>query len=182
MMTGAAPAAEPPQRPVRIGILSPAASAATPQFDALRAGLSEHGLVEGRDFVLEFRLAQGRYDRLPELAAELVRTSDLIVAESTRAADAAPAASAAIPIAAADNSDPAASGSAASLARPGGNVTGVAMLAGELAEKRLELLHEMLPGARRMAAFVRPPGTEFQAALEGAGRSLGLAVEVIRVD
>ncbi|MGH6815331.1 MAG: ABC transporter substrate binding protein [Hyphomicrobiaceae bacterium] len=126
----------------------------------------------------KFEPAVNLKTRLPALAAELVRTSDPIVAESTRAAHAAKAASPTIPIAAVVNSDPVASGLAAGIARPGGNVTGVAMLAGELAEKRLELL----PGARRMAALVRPPGTEFQAALEHTGRSLGVTVEVIRVD
>jgi putative tryptophan/tyrosine transport system substrate-binding protein len=131
---------------------------------AFRQGLSEAGYVEGQNLALEYRRAEGSYDRLPALAADLVgRKVDLIVASgSTPAALAAKSASSTIPIVFTGVSDPVAAGLVTSLARPGGNVTGLSVFFGELAPKRLELLSDLVPQARVIALLVNPnaPDTE----------------------
>jgi putative ABC transport system substrate-binding protein len=133
--------------------------------------------VEGRDFVIEFRVADGKYDRLPGLAAELVRLKvDVIVTGGTPGTRAAKQASAAIPIVMAISGDAVATGLVASLARPGGNVTGSTYFDPELHEKRLELLKEAVPRITRVGALINPDnpqamGTTLQA-LRRAAESL----------
>jgi ABC-type uncharacterized transport system substrate-binding protein len=143
-----APLAADAQQPAmvpRIGILTLAASL-PPTFEAFRQGLRELGHVEGQNIALEYRFAQGRADRLPALAAELVRMKvDVIVIQSAQAALAAKQATQTIPIVMTVGGDPVAAGLVASLARPGGNVTGLSLQLSELSGKRLQLLKEVAP-------------------------------------
>ena len=138
----------------RIGFLV----ASSPSFyssriEAFRQGLRELGYVEGKNIAIEYRFAEGKEDRLRELAAELVRLKvDIIVAAAS--ASAAKDATKTIPIVFAASADPVASGIVASLARPGGNITGMTILATELTGKRLELLKEAFPRVTRVA-FLR---------------------------
>jgi putative tryptophan/tyrosine transport system substrate-binding protein len=119
-----------------------------------RQGLRELGHVEGQNIRLEFRSAQGQADRLPELAAELVRLKvDVIVTWFTPPTQAAKQATHEIPIVMADTGDPIGTGLVASLPRPGGNVTGIASVSSELAGKSVQLIRDMLPSARRVAAL-----------------------------
>jgi putative tryptophan/tyrosine transport system substrate-binding protein len=128
------------------------------RMTALRQGLNEFGYVEGRNFAIEFRSAEGRYDRLPALAADLARrrVSVIVTPGTTAAALAAKAATADIPIVFGVGGDPIKLGLVVSLAHPGGNATGVNFFVSELAPKRLGLLLELLSGASRAAALVNP--------------------------
>lgn len=138
-----------------LGAGSPGPSA--PFVAAFRQGLGEAGYVEGQNVAIEYRYAEGRGDRLPGLAAELVgRKVDVIVATGGAAPQAAKAASQTIPIVFTIGGDPVASGLVASFARPGGNVTGVSWLGGEVTSKRLELASELVPQARAIALLVNP--------------------------
>ena len=139
----------------RIGYLS-AASASQVAFriEPFRQGLRELGYVEGKNIVIEYRYGEGKFDRLPELAAELVRLKvDIIVTAGPSATRPAKNATATIPIVMTQDSDPIANGFIASLARPGGNVTGLSTLAQELSGKRLELLKEIVPTLSRVAVI-----------------------------
>jgi putative tryptophan/tyrosine transport system substrate-binding protein len=144
----------------RIGFLGVSTSAAwTTRIDALRAGLRDLGYVEGKNIEIVFRFAQGQYDRLPELAAELVRLKvDLIVTHSAPGALAAKRATETnpIPVVMTNVSDALWAGIVASLARPGGNITGDTFFVPELAAKRLELLKDALPHLRRVAVLANP--------------------------
>ena len=144
------------QKVYHIGVLetvSPALNAAS--FDAFRQGLWERGYVEGRNLVIEYRSADGRAERFPALAAELVGMKvDLIVTRGTPAARAATNATGSIPVVMAAIGEPLGVGVVASLARPGGNVTGLSAFATKLSGKRVELLREMLPGIKRFERSV----------------------------
>ena len=131
----------------RIGFLAGGLpSTAKPNIDGLRQGMKDLGYVEGQDYILDFRWGEGRNDRLPELAAELVRAKvDVIVAAGEPTIRAAKQTSSTIPIVMGAVGDPVVAGFAASLARPGGNITGVSNLAVEMTGKWLELLREMAP-------------------------------------
>ena len=148
----------PPPRPVRIGFLIPAyASSYASRVEALRAGLRDLGYVEGKNLAIDFRWADGKYDRLPGLALELVRLNvDVIVTGGTPGTRAAKQASAEIPIVMAVSGDAVATGLIASLARPGGNVTGTTYFDPELHAKRLELLKEAIPRITRVGALFNP--------------------------
>jgi putative tryptophan/tyrosine transport system substrate-binding protein len=156
--------------------------------DRLRAfhgGLSETGYVEGRNLAIEYRWAEGRNDRLPALAAELVRrqVSAIVTAGSTPAALAARAATTTIPIVFYLGADPVEVGLVTSLSRPGGNLTGVVTLNVEVAAKRLELLHELVPTATIIAALVNPTAPVLAETmtrdLQAAARTLGLQLHVL---
>ena len=147
--------AQQPKKVPRIGFLGGAsASFYAARTNAFRQGLHELGYTEGKNIDIEYRYAEGKFDRLPDLAAELVGLKvDVIVAAPTPSVLAAKKASATTPIVFASVVDPVASGLVASLARPGGNLTGLTVLGPELSGKRLELLKEVLPNVTRMAAL-----------------------------
>src|SRR5262249_20126348 len=138
----------------RIGVLAVSAADFAPRIEAFRNGLREHGYVEGKNIVFEYRCAEGKLDRLPDLAAELVALKvDVIVTASTPAVQAAKKATSAIPIVFAAVGDPVAAGLVESLARHGQNVTGLSVLVAELDGKRLELLKEAVPKTNRVAVL-----------------------------
>ena len=178
--------AQQPSMPV-VGVLSaewPNAVTAD-RLRAFREGLNDTGYSEGRNVIIEYRWAEGRNDRLPALAAELVRlpVNVIVCAGSTPATIAAKAASTTVPIVFYGGSDPVSMGLVASLSRPGSNVTGVTTLNVELAAKRLELLHELVPTATIIAALVNPTNpviaeTETRD-LQAAARTLGLTLHVL---
>jgi putative tryptophan/tyrosine transport system substrate-binding protein len=149
--------AQQPERMRRIGVLLPYIerdSQAQARVTALQAALRERGWAYGRNVAFEFRYAEGQVDRLPALAADLVHTNvDVILTAGTESTDAARKATTNIPIVMAAVGDPIAAGFIASLAQPGGNVTGASLLATELTAKRLELLKEILPALTRLAVL-----------------------------
>jgi putative tryptophan/tyrosine transport system substrate-binding protein len=177
--------AQQPVMPV-IGFLSSASPDSYAYVvSAFREGLSETGHVEGRNVAIEFRWADGQNDRLPALAADLVRRHVSVIAApgSTPAALAAKAATATIPIVFEVGIDPVAVGLVTSLARPGGNVTGVTNINIELAQKRLELLHELIPTANVIALLVNPTSPHITKIvsrdLEATARTLGLQLHIL---
>ena len=141
-----------------IGLLDPRSPDSTPdRIRGFRQGLRDIGFVEGENVAIDYRFAQGQFERLPELATELVRRQvAVIAATNTASALAAKAATKAIPIVFAVPEDPVGLGLVASLARPGGNATGINFFSQEVVAKRLELLHELVPGATRVAVLVNP--------------------------
>ncbi|MDE5440861.1 ABC transporter substrate-binding protein [Bradyrhizobium sp. CSA207] len=150
---------------------------------AFRRGLAETGYIEGQNVAIEYRWAEGHYERLQALAADLVdRRVAVIVATSTPANLVAKKATTRIPIVFTTSSDPVELGLVASLDRPGGNVTGAVTLNVEVVSKRLELLHELVPTASVVAALVNPvnPNAKTQSrALEAAARTMGLQLETV---
>jgi len=151
--------------------------------EAVRRGLKETDYVEGKNVMIEYLWADGRYDRLPALAAELVhRQVKVITAGGNVAAQAAKAATAVIPIVFTSGADPVWSGLVESLSRPGANLTGVSLVAAELAVKRLEVIRELLPHARTVAMIANPnyPGAESEVReVEVAGRGIGLQIQKV---
>ena len=175
--------AQQPPMPV-IGFLnSGSPEAYAPKITAFRQGLKEAGYVEGHNVAIEYRWAEGHYDRLPALAADLVRRQVAeIVALGTPAALAAKAASSTIPIVINVGIDPAQIGLVASFNRPGGNVTGLAVLTVELAAKQLEVLHELLRTSAAVALLVNPNTAVTEPVIKGvrdAARSLGLQLHIL---
>jgi putative tryptophan/tyrosine transport system substrate-binding protein len=170
----------------RVGILSPAGSEAAATLAAFRKGMRDLGYVEGQTIVLDFRLAKGNLDALPALAAELVRIPvDVIVTDGTSAAVDAFGATRTIPIVmAATGGDPVALGLATSIARPGGNVTGMLLRALELSGRRLQLLKDAVPTAARVTALFNPTsaiGPSSRRATEDAAKLLGIAITPLAV-
>lgn len=151
---------------------------------AFRQGLGELGLVEGRNVAIEYRWADNQLDRLPGLAAELIRRRVDVIVGNSLAAEAAKAATATIPIVFITADDPVTRGLVASLSRPGGNVTGITFFGGgQLGAKRLELLHELTPRATRIALLMDPswPGSAADLPdVEAAARAHGLDVVVVK--
>jgi ABC-type uncharacterized transport system substrate-binding protein len=150
--------AQDPTRVWRVGFLGPGSpSSGDPRVEALRRGFRELGYAEGQNLAFEFRWADGNASRLPGLAAELAKLKvDIIVTQGTQATDAARRAVTKLPIVFAVAGDPIGTGLVASLARPGGNVTGLTDIAPEIAGKRLELLREIMPGITRIAVLWNP--------------------------
>jgi putative tryptophan/tyrosine transport system substrate-binding protein len=151
-------AAQPPQKVPRVGYLfSFTRAEGSRLWEACRQGLRELGYVEGRNIALEPRWADGRHERLPELAADLVRLKvDVIVSAATPASHAAKAATSSIPIVIVAVGEPVKTGLIASLARPGGNVTGLSLLTAEVSGKRLELLGQVVRNMHRAALLMNP--------------------------
>jgi len=170
-------------RVYRVGYLGlDAVEASTPNFEAFREGLRELGYVEGRTHTLEVRRADGRAERLPELAADLVRAEpDVLVTGSTDAIRAAMQATTMIPIVFGASGDPVARGFVASLARPGGNVTGITQEGGEESAKRLELLKEAFPTIARVAVLWNQSVAPGFRQSEVAAQALGLQVLSLEV-
>jgi putative ABC transport system substrate-binding protein len=175
--------AQQPTKIPRIGCLY-ATSLSSARIEAFRQGLRELGYVEGKNIAIEWRSSEGKYDRLPALAAELVRLKvDIIITGGAPAPRAAKEATVTIPIVMTQVGDPVGSGFVASLARPGGNITGLSQLSPELSGKRLEILKEVLPKLSRLAVF----GTSFEAGqlqvmkeIERAAAAIGVKLQ--RVD
>jgi putative tryptophan/tyrosine transport system substrate-binding protein len=153
------------------------------QVAAFREGLNDGGFVEGCNVAIEYRWAEGHYDRLPEMAADLVsRKVAVIAATSTPANLVAKAATKTIPIVFTTGSDPVQLGLVASLSHPGGNVTGVTTLQAELAPKRFELAHELMPSATTVAILVNPANPiaeDLSTETQAAARTLGLQLKVM---
>ena len=147
--------AQQPKKVLRIGFLGATSpSIESTRIEAFRQGMRELGYVEGKNIAIEWRWAEGKFDRLPDLAAELVRLDvDVIVTGGSTSTGAAKQVTTTIPIVMAQVNDPVGSGFVASLARPGGNMTGLSTLAPELSGKRLELLKEVVPKLSRVAVF-----------------------------
>jgi len=178
--------AQQPEKLYRIGMLertSPAINAAN--LNGFRQGLRELGYVEGKNFIIEYRSADGRDERYPGLATELVRLKvDLILTRGTPATLAAKNATGTIPVIITGIGDPVGQGVVASLARPGGNITGLSPLVTELYPKRIELLRELLPGAARLAALFNMSSPAIPPAwkeVERASRSLGFQPQLLDV-
>jgi len=165
----------------RVGVLQ-VWSSADPMVELIRQSLREVGYVEGQTIAIEFRLAEGKTERLPALAADLVQLKvDAIITFGDPAIRAAQQATRTIPIIAATD-DLVGAGLVASLARPGGNTTGVSILASELNVKRLELLKRALPKVSRVAVLWDPGTGRFHlVALEAAARSLGVELQILEV-
>ena len=147
--------AQQPKKSARIGFLSGTSpSTATGRLNAFRQGLGELGYVEGKNIIIEYRWSEGKRERLPDLAAELVRLKvDIIVTGGPQTTRPAKQATSTIPIVMAQDPDPVGNGFVASLARPGGNITGLSTLAPELTGKQIELLKEVVPKLSRVAVF-----------------------------
>jgi len=174
--------AQGPTRVWRIGFLGPGApSSNDPRVEALQRGLRELGYVEGRNLAFEFRWARGNADRLAALAAELAQLKvDAIVTQGTQATDAARRAVTTIAIVFTVAGDPVGTGLVTSLARPGGNVTGLTDIAPEIAGKRLALLREAVPGITRIAVLWNPANPSAAPQMKDTGavaRTFGLSVK-----
>jgi putative tryptophan/tyrosine transport system substrate-binding protein len=171
----------------RIGFLAVGSrEGRAPLIEAFLQGLREHGYVEGQNIVIEYRFSEGRDDRLPQLAAELVDLEvDLIVASGTPASFAAKQATSTIPIVMGGlAANPVETGLVASLSRPGGNVTGMSTMTSQLSGKRLELLKETVPGLSRVAVFWNPPNPTYGPVLrelEAGAQMLGLELQRLEV-
>ncbi len=167
-----------------IGVLSSDSPvAAAPNAAALRQGLSETGYVEGQNLAIEYRWAEGHYDRLPAMAADLVgRKVDLIVTGGPPATRAVKGATSTIPIVL-TGGDPVAEGLVASLARPGGNLTGFTFMVTELMPKRFELISELVPQTRVIALLVNPNSPSTEATIrdvQEAARATGVQLEIVK--
>ncbi len=175
--------AQQPTMPV-IGFLGTRARGDDPQLlAAFRRGLKEAGYIEGQNVAIEYRFAENQYDRLPALAADLVRRQVSVIAANGPAAQAAKAATVTIPIVFTAGFDPVEVGLVASLNRPGGNITGVTILDVELGPKRLEMLHALVPTATIIAVLVNPADPSRSEIivkdLQAAAHTLGLQLSVL---
>jgi putative ABC transport system substrate-binding protein len=174
--------AQQPAMPL-IGFLNAASPAEYTQYlGGFRRGLLEAGYEEGRNVTIEYRWAEGRYDRLPEMAADLVRRRVAVIVANTPAARPAKASTSTIPIVFFAGYDPVEFGLVASLNRPGGNLTGVTNFAVTLVSKQVGLLHELVPGARSIAFLLNPTNTyaeSYVTAAQDAVRALGLQMHML---
>jgi putative ABC transport system substrate-binding protein len=178
--------AQQPKKTPRIGfLLAPSGSAVSESLDAFRQALRDLGYIEGQNIVIEYRYAEGKFDRLPDFAAELVRLKvDVIAAGGSPAIQAAKDATRTIPIVMTGLSDPVAWGVIASLDRPGGNITGLSLGGYELIGKRLELLKETVPRASRIAFFwtSQSPAPDLRSKeTQSASQALGLRIQSLEV-
>jgi putative ABC transport system substrate-binding protein len=178
--------AQPAEKIYRIGMLERTSTAINAaNLDAFRRGLRDLGYIEGKNFVIEYRSADGRDEQFPDLATELVRLKvDMIVTRGTPAALAAKNATGTIPVVIMGLADPVGQGIVASLARPGGNITGVSAIVTEIYAKRVELLRELVPKAARIAAIMNMSNPSIPPAwkeIEAAARSLGMQPQLLDV-
>jgi putative ABC transport system substrate-binding protein len=178
--------AQQPKKVPRIGYLSVTSRSTNPgRVEAFRQGLRELGYVEGKNIVVEWRFAEGKPDRLPTLAAELVRLNvDVIVSGGSTATRPVKEATSTIPIIMSQDNDPVGNGFVASLARPGGNITGLATLRSELSGKRLELLKEIVPKLSRMAVLgmsTNPGNSQLLKETELAAGAFGVKLQYLDI-
>jgi ABC-type uncharacterized transport system substrate-binding protein len=177
--------AQQPKKVPRIGYLSAgSASSNLPRMEAFRQGLRDLGYIEGKNISIEYRFAEGEYARLPDLAVELVHLNvNVIVTNTTIAAHRAKQATQMIPIVFVNVGDSVSSGLVASLAHPGGNVTGLTNVNVELTGKQMELLKESIPGLTRVAVLLNATGTTAQSLREtqAAAQSFGVLLQIIEV-
>jgi putative ABC transport system substrate-binding protein len=179
---GAASTSVQAQRPARVGVLSPGFHAEGANFRALRLGFRDLGYAEGRNLDLQFRFAEGRSERLMELAADLVRWgADVLVADGAPATRALMATTSPLPIVVAATGAPVEAGFAASLARPGGKVTGFSNFGPDLAGKRIELMQRLVPGLSRILVIHHAETNLTLPALTERAGSVGLTVHAARV-
>jgi putative ABC transport system substrate-binding protein len=177
--------AQQPAMPVVAFITNGSPDDSAPVAAAFRKGLNETGYVEGQNVTVEYHYLEGQYDRLPALAADLVRRRVAVIATPANvpAALAAKAATATVPIVFGVSEDPVQLGLVASLARPGGNVTGINFFAGELVAKRLRLLHDLLPKAVRVAVLLNPANAAIAEsalrAMQEAAPTIGLKIQIL---
>ena len=185
-LLGVAAEAQQPTKNPRIGYLSGSSPSTSPaRREAFRQGLRELGYVEGKNIVIEQRYAEGKFDRRPALAAELVRLKvDIIVTAGPQTTRPAKQATSTIPIVMAQDPDPVGNGFVASLARPGGNITGLATLAPELSGKQLELLKETVPKLSRVGVFgtsINPGNAQNLREVELAAKAFGVKLQYLDV-
>jgi putative ABC transport system substrate-binding protein len=174
--------AQQPAMPVIGFLLSASPDALADRLRAFRQGLKDTGYVEGENVVIEYRWAEGQVDRLPTLAAELVRRQVAVIVAIAGAAFAAKAATSTIPIVFTAGEDPVRLGLVASLARPAGNLTGVNVFSGELTSKRLEQLREIVPVATRVSVLVNPTGPNAETTMrevQPAASAMGLQIQIL---
>ena len=184
LLTTARPGqAQQPTKMPRIGFQSAASPAAiSARLDAFRQGLRELGYVEGKNILIEWRYAEGKLDRLDEFAAEFVRLKvDVIVTAAPSSTRAVKKATSTIPIVMAYDSDPVANGFVASLARPGGNITGLSALSPEISEKQLELLKEIVPSLSHVAVLRTLLRTSVEKEMELAAGALRVKLQDLEV-
>jgi len=187
LLSTAPPAeAQQPAKVHRIGVLAAVSlSTISARIDAFRQGLHEVGYVEGKNIVIEYRFAEGKLDRLSELAAELVRLKvDVIVTAGPTSTRPAKEATSTIPIVMGQDPDPVGNGFVASLARPGGNITGLSTLSPEISGKQLELLKEIVPRLSRVAVLgisTQPGNAQLVKETELAAGALGVQVQYLDV-
>ena len=182
----AAAEAQQPKKVPRIGYLSPTSPSVSPtRIEAFRQGLRELGYVEGKNIIIGYRYAERKFDRLTALAAELVRLKvDLIVTTGPTVTRAAKEATTTVPIVMATDTDPVGNGFVASLARPGGNITGLSALAPELSGKQLELLKEVVPRLSRVAVFgtsTNPGNSQMLREVTRASGTYGVKLQYLEV-
>jgi putative ABC transport system substrate-binding protein len=167
-----------------VGFVNSTSPGGYPPLSAFQKGLAEAGFVEGRNLTIEYRWAEGHYERLPALIADLIhRKVSVIAATSTPAAIAAKSVTTTVPVVFTTSGDPVQLGLVSSLATPGGNLTGTTQLNTEMATKRLELLHEALPNVTKIALLINPPSplTTFTSRdISAAAASLGLNLQTVR--
>jgi len=186
VVMGAVVHAQQPKKIPRIGFLNALFATNNPaRIEAFRQGLRDVGYVEGKNIVIEYRYAQRKFDRLPALAAELVRLKvDVIVTSASRETRAAKETTSTIPIVMTNDADPVATGIVASLARPGGNITGLSTLSPELSGKRLELLKEIVPKLSRVAVLrssISPGNMDTLREVETAAQELKIKLQYLDV-
>src|SRR5215470_7706343 len=174
--------AQPPERTMRIGLLAPASG--SDDIEGFLTGMRDLGYVDGRNLIVEYRVADGKIERLDDLLTELIQHKvDVIVTGGTPAALAAKRARTAIPVVIGAMGDPVETGVVASLARPGGNITGLSLQTSEgFAGKYLELLREAVPKASQVAILGRPSAKSPVQAMEQAAKSLDVRVQLFEVD
>jgi putative ABC transport system substrate-binding protein len=186
VIVGGAAEAQQPTKVPRIGFVSNTTpSAVSARYEAFRQGLRELGYVGGKNIVIEWRTAEGKLDRLPSLAAELVRLKvDIIVTAGSTATRPAKEATSTIPIVMTQDPDPVGTGFVASLARPGGNITGLSSLAPEISGKQLELLKETIPKLSRVAVLgtsTRPGNAQSLKEVELAAKAFRVKLQYLDV-
>ena len=166
-----------------IGFIDPTSPDTAPhRLAGFRQGLKETGYVEGENLAIVYRFAENQVERLPEQAADLVRRQVAVIVTFANGSLAAKAATTNIPIVFISGEDPVKLGLVASLARPGGNLTGINLLSAELVAKRLELVRELVPGATRVSVLVNPTGPSSETTLRdalSAARAIGLEIQVL---